>query len=58
MPPAYVDYLLCKKFHWTITELDDQPADRIMQFLTIMRVEGSFERVEQQKMEAEMKAKR
>lgn len=55
MPRAYLDYLLCKQFGWTIAELDDQPSDRILEFLTIIRVEGSFKNMEQQKLEAEMK---
>lgn len=55
MPRAYLDYLLCKQFGWTIAELDDQPSDRILEFLTIIRVEGSFKNMEQQKLGAEMK---
>ena len=57
MPAAYVDYILCKKFHWTISELDEQPSDRVMEFLTIIRIEGSFENIERQKLEAEMESK-
>jgi hypothetical protein len=57
VPSEYIDYLLCKKFHWTISQLDEQPSDRVMQFLTIMKIEGSFENIERQKLEAEMESK-
>ena len=49
VPQDYVDYLLCKKFGWTIQELDDAPSDRIRRFLTIIRIEGNFENIEAQK---------
>jgi hypothetical protein len=54
VPRQYLDYLLCKHFGWTPSELDSQPSDRILEFLTIIRIEGSFQSIEQQKLEAEM----
>jgi len=54
---AYVEYLLCKKFGWTITELDEQPQNRILEFLTIIRVEGQFEKLEQTKMDDQLGVK-
>lgn len=39
-PPEYVDYLLCKHFGWTITELYDQPSHKVAQFLTIINIEA------------------
>lgn len=57
MPPEYIDYLLCKKFGWTPVELDMQPQDRIIQFLTIMKIEGAFENIEMQKLEKQMQSK-
>jgi hypothetical protein len=55
VPPEYIDYLLCKTFGWTVTELDEQPRDRILNFLTIIRIEGQFQNIEQQKLEEELK---
>ena len=54
MPPEFVDYLLCKTFHWTPVELDNQSHDRIMQFLTIMRIEGAFENMKSQELQQEV----
>jgi len=51
VPRPYLDYVLCKHFGWTPSELDAQPSDRILEFLTIIRIEGSFEKMKQQELE-------
>ena len=41
-PIEYVDMLMCERFGWTIEELDNTPADRIQQFLSMWVLETEF----------------
>lgn len=44
MPEAYVDLLLCERFHWSIQDLYDAPADIIESFLVMWQVETQVEK--------------
>lgn len=39
-PPEYLEFVLCDRFGWTPAELRAQRASDVMNFLTIMDVEG------------------
>lgn len=43
-----IEYMLCENFHWTITELYEQPANKVTRFIQIMHVKRQHEKMKQQ----------
>lgn len=47
-PDEIVEFLLCKEFGWTITELYDQPIVKVLRFLQIMQIKRQHEKMKEQ----------
>lgn len=47
-PIEIIEYMLCEKFGWTITQLYEQPAEKVTRFLQIMSIKRQHENIQQQ----------
>lgn len=47
-PDEIVEYLLCKEFGWTLTELYDQPGVKVLRFLQIMHIKRQHDKMKEQ----------
>jgi hypothetical protein len=48
MPYDYLDLLLCERFHWSIQDLYDAPAEMVEKFLIMWEVETSVQKAEKE----------
>jgi hypothetical protein len=46
-PVEVLEYRLCEKFGWTITQLDDQPTNAVDKFITIMGIENQLKQAKE-----------
>lgn len=47
-PQEIVEFLLCEKFGWTLTELYEQPGITVLRFLQIMHIKRQHEKMKEQ----------
>lgn len=47
VPLEFLEYRICEKFGWTLTELSSQPWDKIELILGMMDIEAQFQKRDQ-----------
>lgn len=47
LPVAWLEWMVCRKMHWTYTQLEEQPAYRVEEALVFLALEGEALRPEE-----------